>query len=381
MLAETGGELLAAPFALLLERFSVRELEDDPESLEDEDKSFKLSHTAPVELPLQTAAALDTSFLRRDEIGLVRKVFRECERQCDFSLSHEDIGRALGVFIPPDLWCDRLVRGLDEMERLRGLGQKPILSLFFRKLCPTVKPRHLRLFQIWMKELDHIEELKVHLATSRRMQEYFESYVARPVLPARVRQELLEEYEGLAYNTLQASVTRDAFRKRFYDGGSRVTKEDYVAAMCPTEFRHKEGNPAVNLVVGQLLRLQVAKLEEALARKEALFAKNGEAVTARRKFIKPSVPDHQWDLWNEAFDSFSSVESDSREGHVSLLALVRQNDVCPAVCDFMCQIVTGSRAEGPDPGFSKESFLQKLLELSPWRVKKEILSQGRLSAV
>ncbi|CAE7760583.1 unnamed protein product [Symbiodinium sp. CCMP2456] len=123
-----GGDPLAAPFAMLLERFSVRELEDDPEFFEDEDKSFKLSHTAPVELPLQTAAALDSSFLRRDEIGLGRKVFRECERQCDFSLSHEDIGRALGEFIPPDLWCDRLVRGLDEMERLRGVGQTLALT-------------------------------------------------------------------------------------------------------------------------------------------------------------------------------------------------------------------------------------------------------------
>lgn len=375
-----GGDPLAAPFAMLLERFSVREFEDDPEFFEDEDKSFKLSHTAPVELPLQTAAALDSGFLRRDEIGLVRKVFCECEKQRDFSLSYEDMGRAVGELIPPDLWCDRLVRGLDEMERLRGVGQKPNLSLFLRKLCPSAKPRHIRLFQIWMKELDHIEELKEDLATSRRLQEYFESYVARPVLPARVRQELLEEYESLAFNTLQASVTRDAFRKRFYDGGSRVTQEDYVAAMCPTEFRHKEGNPAIDQVVGQLLRLQVAKVEEALSRKEALFAKNGEAAATRRKFIKPSVPDHQWDLWNEAFDSFSSAES-SREGHVSLSELVRRNDICPAVCDFICKIIAGSRSEGPDPGFSKESFLQKILQLSPWRVKREILSQGRLSAV
>ncbi|OLQ10850.1 hypothetical protein AK812_SmicGene5404 [Symbiodinium microadriaticum] len=316
-----GGDPLAAPFAMLLERFSVREFEDDPEFFEDEDKSFKLSHTAPVELPLQTAAALAQRCFNFCDAGLVRKVFCECEKQRDFSLSYEDMGRhvvartaaqgAVGELIPPDLWCDRLVRGLDEMERLRGVGQKPNLSLFLRKLCPSAKPRHIRLFQIWMKELDHTEELKEDLATSRRLQEYFESfqvasYVARPVLPARVRQELLEEYESLAFNTLQASVTRDAFRKRFYDGGSRVTQagvyrqEDYVAAMCPTEFRHKEG-------------LQVAKVEEALSRKEALFAKNGEAAATRRKFIKPSVPDHQWDLWNEAFDSFSSAES-SREG-------------------------------------------------------------------
>ncbi|CAE7839309.1 unnamed protein product [Symbiodinium sp. CCMP2592] len=99
---------------------------------------------------------------------------------------------------------------------------------------------------------------------------------------------------------------QDALRKRFFDGGSRVTKEDYVAAMCPTEFRHKESSPAVSQVVGQLLSMQVATVEQALLQKEALFAKRGEAAAGTRKnFIKPAVPDRHWALWNEAFDVLS----------------------------------------------------------------------------
>ncbi|CAE7328171.1 unnamed protein product [Symbiodinium sp. CCMP2456] len=371
-LGETG-DPLSAPFAMLLERFSTRGLEDDPEFFEDEERRFKLSHTSPVEPPLETAASLDSSFLRRGEIGLVRKVYDECERQRDFSLSHADVGRALGELIPPDLWCNRIARGLDEMERVRGMGQKTSLPLFLKKICPNAKPRHLRMFQTWMKELDHIEELKVQSATSRRMQQHFESYVARPILPARVRQELLQEFESLAYASSEARVMQDALRKKFFDGGSRVTKEDYLAAMCPTDFRHKEGNPAINQVVG----MQVVKVEEALSQKEALFANSGEVPITRRKFIKHSVPDNHWALWNQAFEAF---ENGTGKGQVSMSELVRQNDLCPVVCEFICNIITGS-CDGSEPCFSKEQWLRRLLELSSWRVKKEVLSQGRLCAV
>lgn len=375
-LGETG-DPLSAPFAMLLERFSTRGLEDDPEFFEDEERRFKLSHTSPVEPPLETAASLDSSFLRRGEIGLVRKVYDVCERQRDFSLSHADVGRALGELIPPDLWCNRIARGLEEMERVRGLGQKTSLPLFLKKMCPNAKPRHLRMFQTWMKELDHIEELKVQSLTSRRMQQLCESYVARPILPARVREELLEEFESLAYAKSEERVMQDALRKKFFDGGSRVTKEDYLAAMCPTDFRHKEGNPAINQVVGQLLRMQVVKVEEALSQKEALFAKSGEVPIMRRKFIKHSVPDNHWALWNQAFDAF---ENGTGKGQVSMSELLRQNDMCPMVCEFICNIITGG-SDGSEPCFSKELFLRRCLELSSWRVKKEVLSQGRLCAV
>ena len=43
-------------------------------------------------------------------------------------------------------------------------------------------------------------------------------------------------------------------------------------------------------------------------------------------------------------------------------------------------IITGS-CDGSEPCFSKELWLRRFLELSPWRVKKEVLSQGRLCAV
>ncbi|CAE7662893.1 unnamed protein product, partial [Symbiodinium sp. CCMP2456] len=276
------GDPLSAPFKMLLERFSTRGLEDDPEFFEDNVVELHPEPFVSILTP-----AINSSRCRHGAESIPR--VRKAAGLRFIPYRH----RALGESIPPDLWCNRAVRGLDEMERLRGTGQtlamlkatlpvlwdlKPSLSLFLRKICPNAKPRHLRMFQIWMKELDLIEELRAQSSNFRRMQLYVESYFARPILPARIRQELLEEYENLAYSTREACIMQDALRKRFFDRGSRVTKEDYVAAMCPTEFRHKESSPVVSQVIGQLLSMQVAKVEQALLQKAISNAKYGHTL-------------------------------------------------------------------------------------------------------
>ena len=62
------GDPLSIPFALFLERFSVRGLEDDPEVFEEDERKFRLSHSTPVNPPMETAASLDSSFLRRSQM-------------------------------------------------------------------------------------------------------------------------------------------------------------------------------------------------------------------------------------------------------------------------------------------------------------------------
>lgn len=61
-------DALNAPFALFIHRYSTPGEEEDPEIFEDEDQKFRLSHTAPVDLPLETAASLDATFSNRHEL-------------------------------------------------------------------------------------------------------------------------------------------------------------------------------------------------------------------------------------------------------------------------------------------------------------------------
>lgn len=43
-------------------------------------RKFRLSHTSPVDPPLETAAALDASFLNRYEVVLAEAIYNRCLR-------------------------------------------------------------------------------------------------------------------------------------------------------------------------------------------------------------------------------------------------------------------------------------------------------------
>ena len=125
------GDPLSAPFALLLERFSTRGLEDDPELFEDEHQKFRLLHTRPVEVPLEMAVTLHSAFLRRDQLAIVRDVFNFCSTQLDFAVSHEEAEAAIGRAIDTEFWCGKLRKGLEEVEQIRlNLAWQALVLLF-----------------------------------------------------------------------------------------------------------------------------------------------------------------------------------------------------------------------------------------------------------
>ena len=166
-LGETG-DPLAIPFALFLERFSVRGIDDDPELFEDEDRKFRLSHVAPVQPPMETAASLDSSFLRRSQIRTVRDLFNWCWSNRHFAISHAEASQIVGSAIAAEFWIGKLRQALEEMETLREDGARLNLSIFLKKICPRASARHVRMFQTWLKELDQLEDLRKQLHSGRR---------------------------------------------------------------------------------------------------------------------------------------------------------------------------------------------------------------------
>ena len=166
-LGETG-DALAIPFALFLERFSVRGIDDDPELFEDEDRKFRLSHVVPVQPPMETAASLDSSFLRRSQIRTVRDLFNWCWSNRHFAISHAEASQIVGSPVAAEFWIGKLRQALEEMETLREDGARLNLSIFLKKICPRASARHVRMFQTWLKELDQLEDLRKQLHSGRR---------------------------------------------------------------------------------------------------------------------------------------------------------------------------------------------------------------------
>jgi len=369
---------LAVPFALFLERFAVPGEDDDPEMFEDEDRRFKLSHIAPVDPPMETAASLDSAFLTRSEIGIARDVLDICLQECNFSLDHGQAERAIGKSIEPDLWCTKLSKALHDFDGMRDAGvSKLTLTAFLRKMCPRAAPRHLRMFQSWLKELDQIEDLKEALEQSRGVLDGFMSYLALPVLPAELRQDLAADYDYASGNRTPEmlqhkmqlhlqGVRTGSMTARVLAGD--IDKESYIAAMCPFDFRLNEGHPAVNEVVASMLKSEVSRQEEVVAQKENSFAPRAAATSCRqRRFLKAKVPDETWDLWNRAFDLLDSEGRDA----VTFSSLQKSRLLRLEVGAFLCELIAPSG--GPDEestrpdAFTRREFLLKMLDIHNFR--------------
>ncbi|CAE7862734.1 unnamed protein product [Symbiodinium necroappetens] len=336
-----GGDPLSVPFALFLERFSVRGLDDDPEIFEHEERKFRLSHTAPVNPPMETAASLDSGFLRRSQIRVVRDLFRYCASSRHFDISHAEAEQVLDTTIDAEFWIAKLWPALEDMETLWQNGAKFSLASFLKKISPRASARHLRMFQSWLKELDQLEGLRGQVDRTRQLARDHADFVARPVLPLPIRQEMIMDY-GKSGNPSQA-------------------KDDFIAAMCPSEYRPKEGNPAVDSVVGEFLALQLTREEEVLAQKEALFAYEKAPKATVKSFLKLQVPEASWRLWDRAFDL---LDLDGA-GLLTRDKLAGSHQIPYEVCNWMCQQMGSmDSADRGSFSFDKGAFMKKMADLS-----------------
>ena len=358
------GDPLSAPFALFLERFSDRSM-DDASGLEG--KKFRLSHTAPVEPPTEPDPSQDVGVLSRSEIKTAHDVFNHCVSAGHFHVSYSWAEQAVGVAIDPEFWSRKLSPALEEVNALQ-IEQS--LTVFVKKLCSNSPLRLLRMYQGWLKELEQLAELQRELGESRKLLEQFEAYVVRPVLPVAIRKSLLQEYDSL---NMRHMSPFPAVKKIMSQAG-QISAEDFVAAMCPKEYRPKPGNPAVDRVIGDFLTMQIARQEQIVAQRKALFAEEPHGTKALKSFIKPQVSESCWELWNHVFHL---LDVDGRWS-LTFHKMASSHIVPVEVCDFMCKQIGGTRLGGPQDGFSKEEFLQKMLDIGNCRMRKETLWQCRL---
>eukprot|EP00439_Symbiodinium_sp_Y106_P045896 s874_g5.t2 len=252
----------------------------------------------------ETAASLDGSFLCRDEVVQVSVIFQHCASKGTFDISHADAERITGVAIDPKFWIGKLHRALDEMDVARHNGVKISFTAFLKKLCPKAANRHLRMFHSWLKEYEHMDELRAAVVRSREMVASFKAYTAKPPLPAKIRQQLLEGFEA-GSAVMAFDRPRDNDSSQPTGALAEMGKDDYFEKRCPIEFRAHPGHPKVDDLVGAVLQILVTRAETALAQKERLFApkKAYEAPTCLREmFVKPRVSDETWQLWNQVLD-------------------------------------------------------------------------------
>jgi len=333
---------LNLPLALFVKRFSVGAEDEDPEAFEEESRKFRLSHRAPVDLPLETSASLDARFLNRHEVIVSQRLFKHCLSIGNFDILHEDAETAVGP-IDQKLWMEKLHRGLLWMEDSRGFG-KTVLSSFFKKLCPKATGRHLRMFHNWVKEYDQLELLRRQAYVARQQLHSFVVYCNRPRLPAEVRRDLLNEPGRLSY----------------------FDEEDYLQACTPPEFRPFIGHPLVDAVFTEMLEKHCAHKEEKIRRMQRLYLPTPSPPEMTQEVVKKRVDATTWRRWNEVFDLLDAEDATKEQ-------MVKTRLLPPDSVDFILRVVCEGSGAPTEENllFSRSRFLDTMLMLSNTRKPRE----------
>lgn len=332
---------LNLPFALFVKRFSVGAEDEDPEVFEDESRKFQLSHRAPVEVPLETAASLDGGFLTRHQVIVIQRLFKHCLSSGNFDILHSDAEAVVGP-IEQNFWLEKLQRGLIWMDESRGFG-KSVLSNLFKSVCPQATGRHLRMFHNWVKEYDQLELLRREVNVTRQQLHLLTSYCSKPRLPSEVRRDLL-----------------NAHRMR----APHLEEEDYLQACAPADYRTFYGHPVVDEVLLDMLVKHLALQEEQIQQKQRLYLPNPPAPDRKQEVVKRRADLKRWNKWNEAFDLLG-LENDVATKD----QLLKTRMLSPDNVDFIFRLVTGRR-EG-EATFTRPRFLQTMSVLNHVRPPRQ----------
>eukprot|EP00913_Durusdinium_trenchii_P027979 g26233.t1 len=258
--------LYSLPYALSIERFcpKFQPLDEDPEAFMDADKKFYLSHRWPVNPPIESAVTHDASMLTRKEVVIARAIF-EYKVHPALERVHDERSRSIKVDI----------------------------FTFLRKLCPGVQPMHLRMFDGWLQQFDKMQHRQKFVEACEQSVAILSHTNTKPVIPEVELAKQIELAMNLDSGILKKyDVSEDGF----------IDIHEYVAMMCPDEFRPPEMSGFDQEVLGTLLLSWATRHREELDEQKALYAGGVE-----RKNEMPASMRPEWALARGFGESFSKA--------------------------------------------------------------------------
>jgi len=156
------------------------------------------------------------------------------------------------------------------------------------------------------------------------------------------------------------SLDCEVLRKYDVSNDGFIDFHEFVAMMCPTEYRPPEMCGFDQEVLGSLVKMRAARMRSGLDQQVALYESPADAkAEGVRKSempasMRPEVPEETWAAWNSVFDRVDNDGDNTISDAELRSSMLLSQDVCE-------QLIASTRAEGK-LGIPRRDFLLSLLD-------------------
>eukprot|EP00929_Paragymnodinium_shiwhaense_P068963 TRINITY_DN34790_c0_g1_i1.p1 TRINITY_DN34790_c0_g1~~TRINITY_DN34790_c0_g1_i1.p1 ORF type:complete len:816 (-),score=147.70 TRINITY_DN34790_c0_g1_i1:84-2531(-) len=369
---------LALPYRLTIQRFCPS-MDEVAEEFDAGLEQFQLSHRTAVTIPEEVHALDPNDLMTRSDCVLARKVFRYCMKAGRFPVSASDVWAAISTEeakFSPHIQA-KVVKSLDSLNpearvTRGGVRRPPDAFDFFKKLCPSAGPQHLRMYEVWLQEYDNIAKQKKELHELQKASDVYTSNESKPLLPESELLALEKEFKKLdqfkrGYITFDDLVhiwgwdfetAKDTIKSYDQAGDGCIDFREFLRMMAPADYRLPEMSGSAREIFGKLLATELSGKKQCLQTDQHRF-RSTERLQSQEMNITPAsalpeVSEEQWALWNSVFNSLDKDEDDV----VQVKDLVQSGVLSQAASDAIANLI---QPEDKD-GFTRDGFLEAMLK-------------------
>eukprot|EP00811_Abedinium_folium_P000158 NODE_10144_length_1374_cov_2.736167.p1 GENE.NODE_10144_length_1374_cov_2.736167~~NODE_10144_length_1374_cov_2.736167.p1 ORF type:complete len:359 (+),score=66.46 NODE_10144_length_1374_cov_2.736167:164-1240(+) len=317
----------------------------------------------PRPLPRRT---MEEPMLSRSVVSLAHMLFTQARADGMLTVSARDVEAAqqeLRISVSGKLEKDLRVE-LNELiheanARGRVFSDSDIVQ-YFHRLVPSAQPKHLRLFLVWIQEMEKDLEEESEATDLKAAAEVFRKNQARPLLPDAERLLLEQQFDKLD-RTCDGLITVDEIiagwelskedAEETFSGfdasrDSYIDKDEFIRIMCPQRYRPPDMTGVARDALGRVLVAAVAGAGGVVG-VTAPAAPAGPV--AAPKTVFPIATAEEMEQFNDLFNELDRNHDDN----VDVRELECSGILSTSVCYAMAKIID-PKDQG---GFSRDGFL------------------------
>lgn len=386
---------MALPYRLSFERHCPQRVGNDlMDEFDTSLSNFTLTYTSPLPVMEDSSDVHSGDLLTRAEVILARDVFTHAKGIGRLGLTKAEMHKfVVEAGRGGDTTARKMLEGLDKLVKLfckpaimmqhGGAPTTDRVGLFdyFRALCPQARPKHLRMFDVWLEEYTDYQHEVEELHDLTEGVKTFVNNDNKPVLPPEEQKRIEEEFNRLDVYGKGFVSLHDVVRAWHMDmeaamhtigqysssGDACLDKESFLRMMCPDTYRLPTMAGFAREVFGKVLFQEASELEASVEQTQNRYARRAscpEPLASLPLSALPVVPSDTLDRWNDVFDDLDRDDDDRVQ--------VRDLECSGLLSTTVCYCIARLIDPGDKTGFAREGFIAAMCKAHGYRRKLEV---------